>query len=633
MDEAAESPPASSSPLSSVSSTQTWLPAVSPVRPPWMNGCKVDPGNPHMGTHSSPPFPFYEELFCTSQRSSTLAPLAGALVTSSGPRSDVAKQGYLGKAERNQRKYFVLRAGSHTGPSRLEWYRNKERFSAMEKSAGKAGLFGSSKQGVIYLRCCLGVSRTGSTRKGHTVALYAKDQTMVLAVEDQWEQEEWYLAIKKLMEEERRDEEHGEGFDEEDDGYCTLPPAAFFKEVWPVTVKPRDLGCSKSLAGESRLCLTASSLVLVRVGVCSDLPSVTIPLLSVRRFGHLDGSFFLELGRSAPNGPGEIWMEARDQGNPAVAQHIHEVVRDTVRALRALPDFSRSPTSNPNQPPILLASKRCRPKYRDKVVNVRPLGSRLVPPPRNSESPTQCYPESRKPDPESTLSPVRSYQSSTSETSSYMEMKTDHHLPVNKQRENDCWMKVWEPGGEEEEGKEEGRGYMMMSPQVSSSSVLPQNDYVTMASPSKHDWPVFSSPQTSFNSSTSDSYSPQHLSHHEADECSQPHCQSQTETDQSQMTISCSAQPQDDAVQQQNSSEQRRLPAPSSTTLSPVSSVDVLMGTAPFVPCGPGYTRPVQASPDSGSGRPGRLQAVSTRSVRRHRLSLCLPCCLQTEDR
>lgn len=135
------------------------------------------------------------------------------------------------------------------------------------------------------------------------------------------------------------------------------------------------------------------------------------------------------------------------------------------------------------------------------------------------------------------------------------------------------------------------------------------------------------------SSSTSDSYSPQHPSHHETNERSQPHCQSQTETDQSQMTISCSAQPQDDAVQQQNSSEQRRLPAPSSTTLSPVSSVDVLMGTAPFVPCGPGYTRPVRVSPDSGSGRPGRLQAVSARSVRRHRLSLCLPCCLQTEDR
>lgn len=86
-------------------------------------------------------------------------------------------------------------------------------------------------------------------------------------------------------------------------------------KVWPVTVKPSGLGCSKSLAGENRLCLTATSFILVRVGACSDFSSVTIPLLSVRRFGHLDGSFFLELGRSAPYGPGEIWMEAREQGD------------------------------------------------------------------------------------------------------------------------------------------------------------------------------------------------------------------------------------------------------------------------------------------------------------------------------
>lgn len=84
---------------------------------------------------------------------------------------------------------------------------------------------------MIYLRCCLGVSRIGSSRKGHTVVLYAKDQTMVLVMEDQQEHDEWYLAIKKLMEEERKDEEHGEGFEEEDDGYCTLPAAHFYKQV------------------------------------------------------------------------------------------------------------------------------------------------------------------------------------------------------------------------------------------------------------------------------------------------------------------------------------------------------------------------------------------------------------------
>lgn len=79
-------------------------------------------------------------------------------------------------------------------------------------------------------------------------------------------------------------------------------------------MKPRGLGSSKPLSGENRLCLTATSLVLVRLGVGLELPSVTIPLLSVRRFGHLDGLFYLELGRSAPNGPGEIWMEAKQQG-------------------------------------------------------------------------------------------------------------------------------------------------------------------------------------------------------------------------------------------------------------------------------------------------------------------------------
>lgn len=75
------------------------------------------------------------------------------------------------------------------------------------------------------------MSRTGSSRKGHTVAVYAKDQTLVLVAEDQQEQDGWYEAVKKLMEEEQTEEEHGGTFDEDDDGYCTLPPAASFKEV------------------------------------------------------------------------------------------------------------------------------------------------------------------------------------------------------------------------------------------------------------------------------------------------------------------------------------------------------------------------------------------------------------------
>lgn len=62
-----------------------------------------------------------------------------------------------------------------------------------------------------------------------------------------------------------------------------------------------------------------------------------------------------------------------------------------------------------------------------------------------------------------------------------------------------CGMEEWEPEDEEDEEKE-GLGYMLMSPQVShSSSVLPRDDYVVMASPQKHNWPDSSALQTSIN--------------------------------------------------------------------------------------------------------------------------------------
>ncbi|XP_057685180.1 insulin receptor substrate 1-like [Corythoichthys intestinalis] len=396
----------------------------------------------HVGVQVTP-YESYEE-FCSTQTSMCLV---STLLTFPGQRSDVVKEGYLGKLERSQRRYFVLRAGSHTGPSRLEWYKSQEKFTAIEKSSGKAPLFGPSKQGVIFLRCCIGVGCLSSSKKGLTVALYAQDQTMVLVADDQLDQEAWYQSLKKLMEERKEDDQ---ACDDDDDGYCTLPPAAFFKEVWSVSAKPRGLGRSKSIAGELRLCLTSTSLILVRVGACGDLPSVTIPLLGVRRFGHLDGSFFLELGRSAPIGPGEIWFEARDE-----AQHIHEVVRDTVRALRGLPDFSRSPTSNNNQ---LLVSKRCRPKYRDRKNQIIPTG------------PLQCQ------------------QLNTAETRSPLSLcsinfpEPDRYMDMRKQPcDGEC--------SAPDEG--EGVGYMMMSPQASRSScALPQDANVTMSSPQKEDRPA-----------------------------------------------------------------------------------------------------------------------------------------------
>lgn len=133
------------------SSRQTWRPVESPLRVSW-DDHQIEGDEEMSRRHDTiqesehPSEGFYEELFCTSQ---TSIPLVSALMTSLGQQSDVVKQGYLGKLERRHRRYFVLRTGSHTGPSRLEWYKTQEKFTAVEKSSGKAALFRPSKQGSV----------------------------------------------------------------------------------------------------------------------------------------------------------------------------------------------------------------------------------------------------------------------------------------------------------------------------------------------------------------------------------------------------------------------------------------------------------------------------------------------------
>ncbi|XP_038154852.1 insulin receptor substrate 1-like [Cyprinodon tularosa] len=559
--------------------------------------------HPSLQLNELPSSGFYEELFCASQTPMSLVPLAGALMASLGPQSDVVKEGYLGKLERSHRRYFALRTGSHIGPSRLEWYKNQEKFTAV-KSTGRASLFGANKQGVIYLPCCLGVSRSGSSRKGHTVALYDKDQTLVLVMEEQQQQDDWYVAIKNLMEGQQKDEEHEDGFEEEDDGYCTLPPAAFFKEVWSVMVKPRGLGSSKPFTGENRLCLTPSTLVFVRLGSNNDLPSVTIPLLSVRRFGHLDGFFYLELGRLAPHGPGEIWMEARHGGDPAVAQQIHDAVREAVQALRALPDFSRSPTSLYNQQPAVVASKRCRPKQRDKPANVRSLKPLVLQYrcPENQSSPVQHPRGPQEPEDIKSESP----QSFSSNLSPSRQQQSPEPEPKS------CTMQSW--GSVEKEG---GLGYVIMSPTVSRSlSELSQEDYVVMESPQKlnHQPGYFSSSsssslRTSFSSSTYDGFSPLNPSRLQTSDISQTCCPGTPENVPSQQEPSCNPQLDVDVLQDQ---------------------IDRSVLIPPFLLCASEIKKPPRTGPNVDTGQSIPPQPVQDQSaVRRYWLPTCLLSCLQ----
>lgn len=115
----------------------------------------------------------------------------------------------------------------------------------------------------------------------------------------------------------------------EDPGAWILAP---FQDIWPVTLRPKGLGRARGLgSGGYCLCLGSGVLSLLRkpggrgsgATGASPPPALRLSLLSVRRCGHADAFFFLELGRSASTGPGELWLQAPDA---VVAQSIHETV-------------------------------------------------------------------------------------------------------------------------------------------------------------------------------------------------------------------------------------------------------------------------------------------------------------------
>lgn len=88
-----------------------------------------------------------------------------------------------------------------------------------------------------------------------------------------------------------------------------------------MSVKPRGLGTSKNLAGQYDLQLTSNSLKLV-IKDTRDV-AVELQLVNIRRSGHTDCFFFMELGRSAVTGAGEMWIQVDDQ---VIAQNMYEAI-------------------------------------------------------------------------------------------------------------------------------------------------------------------------------------------------------------------------------------------------------------------------------------------------------------------
>lgn len=245
--------------------------------------------------------------------------------------TDIQKTGYLRKLKTMKKKFFVMRKESEAGPARLECYDSEKKW--------KAGVL---PKRTIALRSCFNINRRADAKQRHVLALYTRDDSYALVAENETELDAWLTELLRLQ--------HGSS---DLDGDAR--PKPIFEHVWQVNVKTKGLGSSRNITGPHRLCLTASALTLVKMHTDQENPeALEFPLMSIRRCGHSDCFFFMELGRSSVTGSGELWMQTEDT---VIAQNMHETILGAMKTSRNKEELGpftrpRSSSTSENSKPI-----------------------------------------------------------------------------------------------------------------------------------------------------------------------------------------------------------------------------------------------------------------------------------------
>ncbi|XP_035228178.1 insulin receptor substrate 1-B-like, partial [Stegodyphus dumicola] len=248
----------------------------------------------------------------------------------SGLSSDIKKAGILRKLKTMKKKYFVLRTESESGPARLEYYDSEKKFKA-----------GGPPKRSIHIKTCFNINRKVDAKHKLAIALYTKDDCFSVVADSEASLEDWLNAMLELQL----------------DGPCMnggvkLKPK--FEHVWQVTVGDKSLASSRNMKGLYRLCLTPSALTLIKVDQSDPPETLEFPLMSIRRCGHTNNYFVIELGRSSITGAGELWLETEDV---VIAQNMHEVTLTAMKSCREHEDLGplgrpRSASNSENSRPI-----------------------------------------------------------------------------------------------------------------------------------------------------------------------------------------------------------------------------------------------------------------------------------------
>uniref|UniRef100_A0A8C4R7J9 Insulin receptor substrate 1 n=1 Tax=Eptatretus burgeri TaxID=7764 RepID=A0A8C4R7J9_EPTBU len=214
---------------------------------------------------------------------------------------EVLKSGFLRKSRASQRCLYILRGATPQAPACLEIHGPSRPWRPLEALKMQMSV---RPRRVLSLEGCIAVGRRSDPKnRPLQLVLFTCTEDLVLVAENEGERDAWYNAFHAI---------------------CGDGPS----HAWAVNIKARGLAQVRGLAGSYRLCLNGGrALTLVRRGATTPVLSLKLPC--VRRCGHAQSLFFIELGRSAEPGAGELWMQTEDG---STARQIHEAILEAMRS-------------------------------------------------------------------------------------------------------------------------------------------------------------------------------------------------------------------------------------------------------------------------------------------------------------
>eukprot|EP00112_Aurelia_sp_Birch-Aquarium-sp1_P003405 Seg138.4 transcript_id=Seg138.4/GoldUCD/mRNA.D3Y31 product="Insulin receptor substrate 1" protein_id=Seg138.4/GoldUCD/D3Y31 len=211
----------------------------------------------------------------------------------SSRENDVIHLGSLRKLKNNKIRFFVLHAASKDGRARLESYQSEKKFKDS-----------STPNRTIFMSDIFSIDKIKDTANDFTFAIYLKDEKLGLIAKFPDDRDSWIEALDFAKKQQ-----------------MAMPTGSIYEFVWDISIKEEGTAKGTSISGDGRLAKNGTSLVFMKKNADDVIEEIC--LSSIRRSGQADSFLLLEIGRSHPIGPGELWIEAQDT---RTAENMYAVI-------------------------------------------------------------------------------------------------------------------------------------------------------------------------------------------------------------------------------------------------------------------------------------------------------------------